>query len=101
MKRKRVVVLGATGAIGESALKVAHDIPERMEVVGLAAHTQAEKLGRAANKVRAKAVCLVDAAKIDLLRQTLDYQPLILSGPSGLQEIATMADADMVLVAIV
>ena len=25
MKRKRVVVLGATGSIGDSALKVAHD----------------------------------------------------------------------------
>jgi 1-deoxy-D-xylulose 5-phosphate reductoisomerase len=27
MKRKRVVILGATGSIGESALKVARDIP--------------------------------------------------------------------------
>ncbi|HEX3421323.1 MAG TPA: hypothetical protein VHT01_08840, partial [Candidatus Udaeobacter sp.] len=34
MNRKRVVVLGATGSIGESALKVARDIPERMEIVG-------------------------------------------------------------------
>src|SRR4051812_11975848 len=101
MHRKRVVVLGATGSIGDSALKVARDIPERMEVVGLAAHSQAEKLGRAANQVRAKVVCLVDGSKIDVLRQTLDYQPIILSGASGLQEIATMADADMVLVAIV
>ena len=37
MKRKRVVVLGATGSIGDSALKVAHDIPDHMEVVGVAA----------------------------------------------------------------
>ena len=44
MKRKRVVVLGATGSIGESALKVAHDIPERMEIVGLAANSNAQKL---------------------------------------------------------
>src|SRR3984893_14579305 len=101
MHRKRVVVLGATGSIGDSALKVAHDIPERMEIVGLAAHSQAEKLGRAANKVRARAVCLVDESKVDLLRRTLDYQPVIFSGPTGLQEIATMNDADMVLVAIV
>jgi 1-deoxy-D-xylulose 5-phosphate reductoisomerase len=40
MKRKRVVVLGATGSIGDSALKVARDIPERMEIVGLAANTK-------------------------------------------------------------
>ncbi len=44
MSRKRVVVLGATGSIGESALKVAHDIPERMEIVGVAANSNAKKL---------------------------------------------------------
>src|SRR5439155_1125372 len=44
MKRKRVVILGATGSIGESALKVARDIPERMEIVGLAANSNAKKL---------------------------------------------------------
>ncbi|MBR5888654.1 MAG: hypothetical protein IKY92_01240, partial [Akkermansia sp.] len=31
--KKRVVILGSTGSIGTSALKVARDIPERMEVV--------------------------------------------------------------------
>ena len=36
--RKKVVVLGSTGSIGESSLKVARDIPERMEIVGLAAN---------------------------------------------------------------
>ena len=49
MKRKRVVVLGATGSIGESALKVARDIPERMEIVGLAANSNARKLAAQAN----------------------------------------------------
>src|SRR5438046_2732271 len=101
MTRKRVVVLGATGSIGQSALKVAHDIPERMEIVGLAANSQAEKLAEAANKVRAKAVCLVDESKLDGLRAALDYKPKILTGPDGLCEIAAMNDSDMVLVAIV
>ena len=101
MKRKRVVVLGATGSIGESALKVAHDIPERMEIVGLAANSNVEKLAAAANKVRPKTVCLVDKAKINGLRGALDYQPQILSGEEGLREIASITDADMVLIAIV
>src|SRR5712675_2081620 len=35
MKRKRIVVLGATGSIGESALKVARDIPELIEIACL------------------------------------------------------------------
>ena len=75
MKRKRVVVLGATGSIGESALKVAHDIPERMEIVGLAANRNGRKLAEQANKVRPKAVCLVDESKIDELNTALQYQP--------------------------
>jgi 1-deoxy-D-xylulose-5-phosphate reductoisomerase len=101
MKRKRVVILGATGSIGESALKVARDIPERMEIVGLAANSNAEKLAAAANETRAPAVCLVDDTKIDALERALQYKPRIFSGDAGLREIACQADGDMVLVAIV
>ncbi|HJT82305.1 MAG TPA: 1-deoxy-D-xylulose-5-phosphate reductoisomerase [Chthoniobacterales bacterium] len=101
MNRKRIVILGATGSIGDSALKVAHDIPDRMEIVGLAAHSQAEKLAVAANRTRAKAVCLTDESKIDALTKKLEYEPRIFTGQKGLDEIARMEDADMVLVAIV
>jgi 1-deoxy-D-xylulose-5-phosphate reductoisomerase len=101
MKRKRIVILGATGSIGESALKVARDIPERMEIVGLAAKRNAHKLAAAANEVRPDAVCLVDEAQIGVLRKTLDYQPQIFSGEAGLLEIACLKNMDMVLVAIV
>src|SRR3954469_17823787 len=101
MKRKRVVVLGATGSIGDSALKVAHDIPDRLEIVGLAANSQAEKLAQAANKTRAAAVCLTDETNLEVLRRALEYKPEIFTGAAGLEQIATMADADMVLVAIV
>ncbi len=101
MKRKRVVILGATGSIGESALKVARDIPERMEIVGLAANRNAEKLAAAANSARPESVCLVDETKIDILRGALEYKPQIFSGEDGLREIASLANADMVLVAIV
>src|ERR1700745_3310540 len=101
MKRKRVVILGATGSIGESALKVARDIPERIEIVGLAANSNAEKLAAAANETRAQFLCLVDETKIDTLRPSLDYRPRIFTGEEGLREIACLTDADMVLVAIV
>jgi 1-deoxy-D-xylulose-5-phosphate reductoisomerase len=101
MRRKRVVVLGATGSIGESALKVAHDIPERMEIVGLAANSNARKLAAQANLVRPGAVCLVDESKIEELRGLLTYEPQILSGESGLIEIACLDAAEMVLVAVV
>ena len=101
MKRKRVVVLGATGSIGDSTLKVAHDIPERMEIVGLAANSNAEKLVAAANKMRPEAICLVDETKMDILQRDLDYKPRIFTGEVGLRELACLTNADMVLVAIV
>ena len=73
-KRKRVVILGATGSIGESALKVARDIPDRMEIVGLAANSNAEKLAAAANETRAQSVCLVDETKLNILTRELRVQ---------------------------
>src|SRR5437870_6512189 len=99
--RKRIVILGATGSIGESALKVACDIPERMEIVGLAAKSNAQKLAEAANEVRPESVCLVDETRIDVLRRALDYQPRIFSGEVGLLEIACLTNAEMVVIAIV
>src|ERR1700719_2069184 len=101
MKRKRVVVLGATGSIGESALKVERDIPERMEIVGLAANSNAEKLAATANQIRPESLCLVDETKIEILRRALEYKPRIFSGQAGLCEIACLTNADMVLIAIV
>src|SRR4030095_15056718 len=89
------------GSIGESALKVARDIPDRMEIVGLAANSNAEKLAAAAIEALAQCVCLVDETKIDILTRQLEYRPRILGGPEGLHEIARLTDADMVLIAIV
>jgi len=100
-ERKQVVILGATGSIGESALKVARDIPDRMEIVGLAANSNAEKLAAAANETRAQSVCLVDETRIDILTRDLEYKPRILGGQEGLLEIARLTNAEMVLVAIV
>src|SRR5205823_9749111 len=48
-----------------------------------------------------ESVCLVDEAKIDILKRALEYEPRIFSGEAGLREIACLTNADMVLVAIV
>lgn len=101
MKRKRIVLLGATGSIGESALKVAHDLPERMEIVGLAANNNAKKLAAQANAIRPQAVCLADESKLEELRSFLEFSPQIFSGETGLSEIACLDGADMILVAVV
>lgn len=101
MRKRRVILLGATGSIGSSAIKVAETIPDRMQIVGMAANRNARLLAQAANRVRPEAICLVDAAHLVELRTCLDYSPEILTGEVGLETLARMGGADLVLVAIV
>jgi 1-deoxy-D-xylulose-5-phosphate reductoisomerase len=101
MRKRRVILLGATGSIGASAIKVAESMPDRMEILGMAAHSSARKLAEAANRSRPQAVCLVDPASIGELRSALNYSPRIFSGEEGLIELSKMSGADIVLVAIV
>ncbi len=85
MRKRRVVILGATGSIGQSALKVARDLPERMEVVGMSAHSSREKLEAAGREFPRAKLCVSGGD----------------GGAEGLLELATLPEADMVLIAIV
>ena len=99
--RKRVVILGSTGSIGESALKVARDIPERMEVVGLAAGRSAQALLKQALEFKPRAVALYEDAEIDSIRGHLPEGIACHGGAQGLIDLATLPEADMVLISIV
>ncbi len=101
MRKRRIILLGSTGSIGASAIKVATTMPDRMEIVGMAAHRSAQKLAEAANRLKPEALCLVDPASLDELRAALTYHPEIFTGEEGLVELSTLPGADMVLVAIV
>ncbi|HYY30817.1 MAG TPA: 1-deoxy-D-xylulose-5-phosphate reductoisomerase [Chthoniobacterales bacterium] len=101
MRKRQVILLGATGSIGASAVKVAISVPDRMHILGMAAHRSGRKLAEFANICRPQTVCLVDPSSLDELRSSLNYSPAILTGNDGLVELSTMAGADLVLVAIV
>ncbi|MCB1087506.1 MAG: 1-deoxy-D-xylulose-5-phosphate reductoisomerase, partial [Verrucomicrobiae bacterium] len=98
---KNVVILGSTGSIGESALKVARDIPERMRVVGLAANRSVEKLAAQMAEFSIGQGCLSDETGLDRFRALTPDSATIYSGVSGLVDLATLPEADMVLIAIV
>jgi 1-deoxy-D-xylulose-5-phosphate reductoisomerase len=101
MRKRRIILLGSTGSIGASAIKVATTMPDRMEIVGMAAHRSAQKLAEAANRLKPEALCLVDPGSLNELRGALTYHPEIFTGEEGLVELSTLPGADMVLVAIV
>ena len=101
MRQRRVVILGSTGSIGTSALKVAQDIPERMHIVGLAAATSVEALARQARETGVKRLAIFDPSKADELKKLVDADVEIFTGEEGLCELARTKDADMVLISIV
>lgn len=101
IQRKKVVVLGSTGSIGESALKVARDIPERMELVGLAANRSVDTLASQIADFDIQQGCLYDPTGLDELASRVPSGVTLHSGEEGLVELATLPDADLVLIAIV
>ena len=101
-RRRRVVILGCTGSIGQSALKVAADIPERMEIVGLAAARSVDAFVEQVRTWRPLCTALVDPQAAAEARASLGPGgPEVLEGEAGLCALATLPEADLVLVAIV
>jgi 1-deoxy-D-xylulose-5-phosphate reductoisomerase len=99
--KRRVVLLGSTGSIGCSTLKVAQELPGQIEIIGLAAGSSVEKLAAQARETGVRHVAIHDAEKVPQLRSLLPAGVTIHSGAQGLADIATLTDADIVLVAIV
>ena len=99
--RKRVILLGSTGSIGTSALKVARDIPDRMEIVGLAAALSTDALAEQAIEFGVKHLALTDSTCLPALRSALPDDVIIHPGDAGLTDLIGAVEADMVLIAIV
>jgi 1-deoxy-D-xylulose-5-phosphate reductoisomerase len=98
---KNVVLLGSTGSIGTSTLKVAEDLPDHIRLLGLAAGNNAQLLLKQALRHRPAAVSIRNPAKAAELRAALGSTTPVFSGPDGLIQLATLPEADIVLIAIV
>jgi 1-deoxy-D-xylulose-5-phosphate reductoisomerase len=99
---RRIVLLGATGSIGRSACRVAKDLPERVQIVGMSGFRNMRQLADEANALRPVALAVPDEVAAAELKTLLDYQPThIFSGETSLEQLAVLEEADMVLVAIV
>jgi 1-deoxy-D-xylulose-5-phosphate reductoisomerase len=98
---KKVVLLGSTGSIGTSTLKVVEDLPDRLEVIALAAGRNVPLLLEQSRRFHPKAICIQDPSKAPELQTALDAGTQVHAGDDGLVELATLPEADIVLIAIV
>jgi 1-deoxy-D-xylulose-5-phosphate reductoisomerase len=97
---RNVVLLGSTGSIGTSTVKVAEDLPDHLQFVGLGAGNNADLLIEQARRHRPAAVSIGDPARLADLECALPGTK-VLSGNEGLIQLATLPEADIVLIAIV
>jgi 1-deoxy-D-xylulose-5-phosphate reductoisomerase len=98
---KNVVLLGSTGSIGTSTLKVADDLPDHIRLIGLAAGTNAPLLLEQTRRHRPEAISIHDPQQARQLQEAFGTQVDVFSGPEGLLHLATLPGADIVLIAIV
>lgn len=97
--RKRIAILGSTGSIGTSTLKVARHLKEEIEVVALAAKSNITLLERQAREFHPQLIAVFDENAAFLLQKKLPDIP-VLAGMDGLKSVASFAGADFAMLAM-
>ena len=99
-EKTAIVILGSTGSIGRNALDVISRLPERFEVLGLAACSQWQVLAEQVRQFSPSAVALYDSSAVADLEGALQGgKQEILTGSAGLVKLTTEPACDMVLAA--
>ena len=99
---RRVAILGSTGSVGVQALDLIERLPERFEVVALAAGRNADLLGRQVLKHRPRLVAIDDESRRRALEpMAREVGAELVAGGDGVMAVASHAEADIVLAAIV
>jgi 1-deoxy-D-xylulose-5-phosphate reductoisomerase len=98
---KRLAILGSTGSIGTSTLSLVSAFPERFAVAALAAGRNLERLEEQVRRHHPACVATADETTARELRRRVDGRARIVFGPPGLAEVATCADADLVVSGLV
>ncbi|HTB62743.1 MAG TPA: 1-deoxy-D-xylulose-5-phosphate reductoisomerase [Opitutales bacterium] len=102
VRKKRLVLLGATGSIGDSTLQVVRKHPDKLEIVAIAAHKNCAKLDAIAREFNIRHVGVFDeAAAKSAKKENLFQGRTVHVGPAGLEELACLPTGDMVVAAVV
>jgi 1-deoxy-D-xylulose-5-phosphate reductoisomerase len=98
---KPIAILGSTGSIGRSALSVVDAHPDRLRVVALAGGENAARLAEQVLKYRPSIVGVATETALDELRRRIGpgRGVRVVAGAAGLLEVATCAEAALVLCA--
>ncbi|MCH7695925.1 MAG: 1-deoxy-D-xylulose-5-phosphate reductoisomerase [Proteobacteria bacterium] len=99
-----VTILGSTGSIGISTLDVISRHREKYELIALTANKGVNRLLQQCLQWRPKFAVMADTDSAEVLRQSLSAEAPeveVLAGVDGLQQVASLAETDYVMAAIV
>jgi 1-deoxy-D-xylulose-5-phosphate reductoisomerase len=102
--KKRIAILGSTGSIGHSTLRIVEQYPDRFEVIALACGGNIETAFEQCQRWRPKLISVATeegAAKLRQLHQGSDWPFEIVHGTEGTIAVATHPEVDFVVSAIV
>lgn len=99
MKRK-IVLLGATGSIGDSTLQVIRANPDKLELVGIAANKNWRKLADIAREFKVKHVAISNEKAFSEAKGAFGDAKMY-CGKEGLMEISTLDNFDTLEAAVV
>ena len=96
---KKITILGSTGSIGTQAIEICDK--HGLEIVALAANSNAKMLAEQARSHNVKTVCIYCEDKREELESLVDSDVKVLTGMDGLKEIASMDGVDIMLNSVV
>lgn len=99
---RKIALLGSTGSIGTQTLDVISRLPDRLKIVSMAAHSNVELFAEQINVFKPKIVSIGTKKLADKLHNLTSHikNLEILHGDEGINQAASVADADITVVAV-
>lgn len=99
--KKNIVILGCTGSIGDSCLKVIRHLKDKFNVIGIAGGQRFPKVAEIASETNCRYASIADSEKLSDFKNLLPKNCEALAGEDGMIKMCTDPDVDFVLCGIV
>lgn len=97
---RKLIILGVTGSIGKSTLKVVEKFPDKFKILGISCKSRIKELAEIAEKFEVPYIVVENKDLAENLKEILNYSPTIWYGDEGLKKLVTLENAEIIVVGI-
>lgn len=98
---KNISILGSTGSIGTQALEIVRMYPERLNIVGLSAKSNAELLLKQIIEFKPIIASIEDESAYNSIKDKIPENTRLICGKNSMIEVAEIPEAEIILVSVV